>query len=123
MGLTDSGEFHQAQRMRELLSEVASRRFMATSHDGLVTVSAVATGQVVGLQIDPRVYRNPNSRALAESILETIDRAIAGATETHLDSLVRVSGVEASTFSELLESATNMVSELMEEVDDLQRRE
>jgi DNA-binding protein YbaB len=43
----------------------------AWSPDRLVRVTVGPRGQLVDLEIDPRVYRNPNSTALAQTILAT----------------------------------------------------
>ena len=51
----------------------------ATSDDGLVTVTVGPRGQVVRLELDPRIYRRPDSRRLAATITATIDAATARA--------------------------------------------
>lgn len=45
------------------------------SKDGLVTATVGARGQLIRLDIDPRIYRRPDARALADVITETIKRA------------------------------------------------
>ncbi|MEW2358421.1 YbaB/EbfC family nucleoid-associated protein [Spirillospora sp. NPDC029432] len=115
-------QYRHAQQMRELVDEVSRRPFTATSKDGLISVRALATGQVVALEIDPRIYRNPNSKALAESILTTLEQAIAGAAKIHLASIATASGVDVKTFAELLDGAANLVASLMDEADDLNRQ-
>jgi DNA-binding protein YbaB len=47
----------------------------ATSDDGLVTVTVGPQGRVVRLELDPRIYRRPDSRRLAETITATIKHA------------------------------------------------
>jgi DNA-binding protein YbaB len=47
----------------------------AWSDDRLVKAVVGPRGQLVELDIDPRVYRTPNSRALATSILATVRSA------------------------------------------------
>ncbi|WP_433215096.1 YbaB/EbfC family nucleoid-associated protein [Dactylosporangium sp. CS-047395] len=51
----------------------------ATSDDGLITAVVGPRGQLVRLDIDPRVYRRPDSRQLAQSITSTIQAAAAEA--------------------------------------------
>jgi DNA-binding protein YbaB len=48
----------------------------AWSEDRLVKVVVGPRGQLVELEIDPRIYRTPNSKALAASILATVRRAV-----------------------------------------------
>lgn len=45
------------------------------SKDGLVTATVGARGQLIRLDIDPRIYRRPDARALADAITDTIKRA------------------------------------------------
>ena len=56
-----------------------------TSKDGLVTVTVGARGELVQLDIDPRVYRRPDSRQLADTIVETVQKAAAQAQERVLE--------------------------------------
>jgi DNA-binding protein YbaB len=56
-----------------------------TSDDGLVTVTVGARGELVQLDIDPRVYRRPDSRQLADTIVATVRRAAAQAQERVLE--------------------------------------
>jgi DNA-binding protein YbaB len=48
----------------------------AWSDDRLIKAIVGPRGQLTGLEIDPRVYRNPNSKALAASILTTVRAAV-----------------------------------------------
>jgi DNA-binding protein YbaB len=45
------------------------------SKDGLITATVGARGQLIRLDIDPRIYRRPDARALADAITDTIKRA------------------------------------------------
>ncbi|GAB2960848.1 hypothetical protein GCM10027280_57080 [Micromonospora polyrhachis] len=63
----------------QVQGRVTAIRATATSPDGYVTVVVDHQGQVQRLDIDPRVYRRPDSKQLAETILETIRRAVADA--------------------------------------------
>ncbi|GAA1790840.1 hypothetical protein GCM10009682_11060 [Luedemannella flava] len=51
----------------------------AWSDDRLIKVVVGPRGQLTELEIDPRVYRTPNSKALAASILATVRRAVEDA--------------------------------------------
>ncbi|WP_405140143.1 YbaB/EbfC family nucleoid-associated protein [Sphaerisporangium sp. NBC_01403] len=46
-----------------------------TSRDGLISATVGPRGDLIRLDIDPRVYRRPDSRELADSITETVQRA------------------------------------------------
>jgi DNA-binding protein YbaB len=48
----------------------------AWSEDRLVKVVVGPRGQLIDLEIDPRVFRNPNSKALANTILATVRAAV-----------------------------------------------
>ena len=48
---------------------------VAWSDDRLVKATVGPRGQLVDLEIDPRVYRQPNSKALAATIVATVRRA------------------------------------------------
>lgn len=60
-------------------------RVSLTSSDGLVTATVGARGDLIRLDIDPRVYRRPDSRKLADTITETVRKAAAAAQEKVLD--------------------------------------
>lgn len=51
------------------------------SADGLVAATVGARGDLIRLDLDPRVYRNPDARGLAETITDTIHRATAKAMD------------------------------------------
>lgn len=51
------------------------------SRDGLITVTVGSRGELIRLDIDPRIYRRPDSRALADTITETIHLAVSKAQD------------------------------------------
>ncbi|GII60371.1 hypothetical protein Skr01_04560 [Sphaerisporangium krabiense] len=51
------------------------------SRDGLISATVGPRGDLIRLDIDPRVYRRPDSRELADSITETVHRAAEKARE------------------------------------------
>jgi DNA-binding protein YbaB len=59
----------------ETQKQMAQVTGVAWSDDRLVKATAGPRGQLVDLEIDPRVYRQPNSKALAATILATVRRA------------------------------------------------
>jgi DNA-binding protein YbaB len=73
-----SGAADLQQRISEV--EVTER-----SSDGHVTATVGPRGQLVRLELDPRLYRNPDSVRLADTIIETVqvaaEKAIAQVTE------------------------------------------
>lgn len=58
--------------LRERLAEV---RETVESDDGLITVTVGARNELLDLELDPRVFRTPDSAALAAGILGTTRRA------------------------------------------------
>ncbi|MFI6501426.1 YbaB/EbfC family nucleoid-associated protein [Nonomuraea typhae] len=53
----------------------------AKSRDGMVAATVGAQGELIRLDLDPRIYRRPDARALAESIIGTVREARAKAVE------------------------------------------
>jgi DNA-binding protein YbaB len=51
------------------------------SPDGLISATVGPRGDLIRLDIDPRIYRRPDARELADSITETVHRAAAKAQE------------------------------------------
>jgi DNA-binding protein YbaB len=62
-----------AAQTRQQIMEITGT---AWSEDRMVKAVVGPRGQLVELEIDPRVYRNPNSKALAASILSTTRAAV-----------------------------------------------
>lgn len=58
-----------------LYKAMTEARVTMDSADGLVTVVTSGRGEVLELELDPRIYQSPDSRALADTILETIRAA------------------------------------------------
>src|SRR5690348_12674451 len=49
------------------------------SSDRLIRAVVGPRGQLIDLEIDPRVFRNPDSRGLADAILAAVDAAVTDA--------------------------------------------
>lgn len=62
-------------------------RVTVDSADGMVTVVAGGKGDVVELELDPRIYSNQDADALAKTILETIHAAYGEAMNSSLELL------------------------------------
>jgi len=73
------------QRMRDGLGDLQRRlqsiRCSASSRDGFVKATVGPRGQLLDLELDPRLYRTPDSKALAASIVATIQEAAAAAVD------------------------------------------
>jgi DNA-binding protein YbaB len=59
--------------------KVLQVRQTATSEDKMIKAVVGPRGQLVHLEIDPRVYRKPNATALAATIVATVREAAEGA--------------------------------------------
>ncbi|MEV0146448.1 MULTISPECIES: YbaB/EbfC family nucleoid-associated protein [unclassified Nonomuraea] len=65
----------------ELHAKARAIQVTETSRDGLVSVTVGARGELVRLDLDPRIYRRPDARHLADTIAETTRRAATRAQE------------------------------------------
>jgi DNA-binding protein YbaB len=61
--------------VNETHQKMAKVTGVAWSDDRLIKATVGPRGQLVELEIDPRVYRQPNSKALAATIVATVRRA------------------------------------------------
>ncbi|HEV2088714.1 MAG TPA: YbaB/EbfC family nucleoid-associated protein [Cryptosporangiaceae bacterium] len=75
----------QFEKMRagasDVMAKVKKVQVTEKSRDGLVSATVGPRGQLVRLDLDPRIYRRPDSRELADTITETVQRATAKAQE------------------------------------------
>ncbi len=76
----------ELDRLRSGLGELQRklREITATarSDDGYVTAVVGPRGQLIRLDIDPRIYRRPDSKQLAATITATVHEAAAAAAAT-----------------------------------------
>lgn len=77
-GLTEDLEALERD-VRALQTALQDTRETAESPDGLVTATANARGELVELTLDPRIYRTPDSAALAADITAAVREAAAQA--------------------------------------------
>jgi len=63
--------------MNDLQRKLREINATVTSQDGIVTATVGPRGQLVRLELDPKLYRQPDSKRLAATITETIQRAAA----------------------------------------------
>ncbi|BCJ32414.1 YbaB/EbfC family nucleoid-associated protein [Actinocatenispora sera] len=101
----------QVSRAQDVQKKVFQLTATAWSPDRMVKVVVGPRGQLIDLDIDPRVYRQPNSKALARTILETSRQAIeqvAQQTEQIVNegvpSDLRIGGTGAFDFRTVLKS-------------------
>jgi DNA-binding protein YbaB len=66
-----------AAQTRQKIVEITGT---AWSEDRLIKAVVGPRGQLVDLDIDPRVYRTPNSKALSATILSTVRAAVEDAS-------------------------------------------
>ncbi|MFC4010201.1 YbaB/EbfC family nucleoid-associated protein [Nonomuraea purpurea] len=69
----------------ELYAQARTVQITETSRDGLVSVTVSARGELVRLDLDPRIYRRPDARHLADVITDTAQRATAKAQQRVLE--------------------------------------
>jgi len=68
----------EVRRIRDALEET---RCSVESPDGLIEATVGGRGRLVGLRLDPRIYRCQDAEALAQDILDTVRRATEQAEE------------------------------------------
>ncbi|MFC4120095.1 YbaB/EbfC family nucleoid-associated protein [Nonomuraea zeae] len=72
-------------RMQREASDLNARaqaiRTTEKSADGLVSATVSVRGDLIRLDLDPRVFRRPDARGLADAITDTVQRAKAKALE------------------------------------------
>lgn len=65
----------RAETIREIQKEMAGITGTAESDDGLISATTGVRGQLQSLELDPRIYRKPDSTALAAEITKTVRAA------------------------------------------------
>lgn len=75
------------ERIWQTWDQVAAISETAVSGDGQVEATVDARGGVLGLRLDPRVYRRLDSAALADTIVATITEAARLAHRRAFDSM------------------------------------
>lgn len=78
--------FHRLQEDGPKLAKRA-RALQVTekSPDGLISATVGSRGELIRLDIDPRIYRRPDARELADTITETITKAGTRARQKVVD--------------------------------------
>ncbi|GAB3465116.1 YbaB/EbfC family nucleoid-associated protein [Actinophytocola sediminis] len=70
-----------AEEVERLRRTIAETQETADSADGLVSATVGGNGELIEVWLDPRIYRSPDSAALATTITETIRQAARQAEE------------------------------------------
>ncbi|WP_157180736.1 YbaB/EbfC family nucleoid-associated protein [Actinopolymorpha alba] len=79
-------------RLADARATLAGATFSGQSDDKRITATVNSAAHLVGLKIDPRIFRLPDSEGLAEAILLATQRARDGASTTANDLLQSVLG-------------------------------
>ncbi|MGW0432195.1 YbaB/EbfC family nucleoid-associated protein [Micromonospora sp. NPDC003197] len=66
-----------AEDVRSIQKRMTEIRATADSGDGLISATVGGAGELIELWLDPRIYRAPDSTALAQAITDTIRQAVA----------------------------------------------
>lgn len=71
-----------ASDVREMQRKLAETRASAESPDGFIRVTVGGRGELLELELNPRIYRSIDSVALAADIKDTIQAAVESARLT-----------------------------------------
>ncbi|WP_067143830.1 YbaB/EbfC family nucleoid-associated protein [Microtetraspora malaysiensis] len=71
----------QMTRVREAYGELSVMEHTARSADGMVSVTVGRHGQLLGLKLNPRVYRSLSASQLADVIMQEVNKATAAVSE------------------------------------------
>lgn len=78
-----------ADEIRTIQRELAEVVEVAESDDGLIVATVNARGDLTELEVDPRVFRQPDSKALSEAITGVYRSARAAADARAFDLTMR----------------------------------
>jgi DNA-binding protein YbaB len=114
--------------MAEVQKQILGVTGVAWSDDRMVKALVGPRGQLVDLEIDPRVYRRPNSKALAASIVATVRAAAeqaAAKTQSIMDEnmpmvkdLIRPGLIDGVDMRQLINSSDADLEKMAREDDD-----
>ena len=113
--MTDSSALNDLYRLQERIrtatEEMGQARFYGESQDGLVRATTLGTGQLVDLDISPKVYRNPDSKGLALAVVEAVTEAGRAAAEAKYEGLRELTG-GAGSLQDMLEQAREVADRI-----------
>jgi DNA-binding protein YbaB len=114
--------------MADVQKQILGVTGVAWSDDRMVKALVGPRGQLVDLEIDPRVYRRPNSKALAASIVATVRAAVeqaAAKTQSIMDEnmpmvkdLIRPGLIDGVDMRKLISSSDADLEKMGRENDD-----
>lgn len=79
-------EFHRLRSgVGELQQQLQAIKVVVHSKDRLITATVGPRGQLVQLELDPRIYRDTNSRKLATTITETVQEGARQVAERTIE--------------------------------------
>jgi hypothetical protein len=128
------GKFDDLRRAMGGLEDTQRKMMKVTgtgwSEDRLIKAVVGPRGQLVDLEIDPRIYRRPNSKGLSASILAAVRAAVEDASRQTLELLdgnvptdLRVQSIGSLNVRRLLESHDSDLPREEEDGDDFVVRE
>jgi DNA-binding protein YbaB len=98
-------ELERVSRAGAVLYESLEKaRVTMDSADGLVSVTVGGRGEVIDLELDPRIYQVPNADELAKTIVETIRAGYEAATDESLQALEKLGRESDSALRPLIDS-------------------
>jgi len=114
-----------AGNIAEVQKEMFEVRGTAYSEDRLIKATVGPRGQLIELDLDPRIYRRPNSKALSAAILATVREATNEAMEKirelmvkGLPSDMRLGSIGGVNIGELMATNDADLKERLEEESD-----
>lgn len=109
--------FERLDRLREFNREMSDRGLEGVSSDGMVTAQATVDGRIVGLDLDPRVFRRPEGQALGAAVLEALGNAQRNATKARLAGLNDITGATPVDPEELLGGLQEFTDRMVGDLD------
>jgi DNA-binding protein YbaB len=119
---------NMASTQRQMLSLTGT----AWSDDRMIKAVVGPRGQLVELEIDPRIYRRPNSKALAASIVSTVRAAvddvvsksqeIMDETMPQVKDFIRPGAVPGIDMRQVMHAHDGDLKKMLEEGDDVDLR-
>ena len=98
------------QNVVESQQKMLAIRGEARSEDRLIRAVVGPRGQLVDLELDPRVFRNPDSKALAAAIMATVHDAIEDSQRQARDLRDEILPKDLRTMAEQLKSGPDLFS-------------
>jgi DNA-binding protein YbaB len=111
------------QQLATMQGEINAITGVVKSRDGLITATVGPRGQLVKLQLDPRIYRNQDAGALASAITETVHQAAKQAAEKTEAIAAKYSSPDIDLKAALTDDAASRLSRFDFVVDQVEGKE